>query len=254
MSHWLYLPELASTDTAAALEDAEAAHAVRARRLRVGDVVCVFDGAGRTAAARISEVIKRPLEVHLTLEAQQHWAPPAARIHLTSALPKGDRQATMLDMVTQLGVTDFTPVNFERSVSRVGAGSQDRWRRVLIESCKQSQQPWMPLVHFPMDLGEWISSPTDDGVVNLVAHKEGESRNAVIEESLVGAKQVRLLVGPEGGLSESELAQLDHTQTTMVSLGGGVLRVEAAAVALTALVTRMLSDSRIGSRPDKGSA
>ena len=49
MSHWLYLPELASTDTAAVLEDAEAAHAVRARRLRVGDVVCVFDGAGRTA-------------------------------------------------------------------------------------------------------------------------------------------------------------------------------------------------------------
>ena len=201
MSHWLYLPELASTGTAAVLEDAEAAHAVRARRLRVGDVVCVFDGAGRTAAARISEVIKRPLEVHLALEAQQHWAPPAARIHLTSALPKGDRQTTMLDMVTQLGVTDFTPVNFERSVSRVGTGSQDRWRRVLIESCKQSQRPWMLLVHSPMDLGEWISSPTDDGIVNLVAHKEGESRNAVIEESLVGAKQVRLLIGPEGGFS-----------------------------------------------------
>ena len=254
MNPWLYLPELASTGTAAVLEDAEAAHAVRARRLRVGDVVCVFDGAGRTAAARISEVIKRPLEVHLALGAQQDRAPPATRIHLTSALPKGDRQTTMLDMVTQLGITDFTPVNFERSVSRVGMGSQDRWRRVLIESCKQSQRPWMPLVHSSMDLGDWISDSTDDGVVNLVAHKEGESRSAVIEESLLGAKQVRLLVGPEGGLSESELAQLDHTQTTMVSLGEGVLRVEAAAVALTALVTQTLADSRIGSRSDKGSA
>ena len=140
LCHSSVTPELALTGTAAVLEDAEAAHAVRARRLRVGDVVCVFDGAGRTAAARISEVIKRPFEVHLALEAQQHWAPPAARIHLTSALPKGDRQTTMLDMVTQLGVTDFTPVNFERSVSRVGTGSQDRWRRVLIESCKQSQE------------------------------------------------------------------------------------------------------------------
>ena len=126
MTHWLYLPELASTGTTAVLEEAEAVHAVRARRLRTGDLVCVFDGAGLTAAARISEVIKRPLEVHLVLEAQQHWAPPAVQIHLTSALPKGDRQATMLDMVTQLGITDFTPVNFERSVSRVGTGSQDR--------------------------------------------------------------------------------------------------------------------------------
>ena len=254
MTHWLYLPELASTGTTAVLEEAEAVHAVRARRLRAGDLVCVFDGAGLTAAARISEVIKRPLEVHLALEAQQHWAPPAVRIHLTSALPKGDRQATMLDMVTQLGITDFTPVSFERSVSRVRAGSQDRWRRVLIESCKQSQRPWMPLVHSPMDLGEWISCPTDDGVVNLVAHKEGESRSAVIEENLVGAKQVRLLVGPEGGFSENEFARLDRTQTTMASLGEGVLRVEAAAVALTALVTRTLSDSRIGSQPDRGSA
>ena len=87
-----------------------------------------------------------------------------------------------------------------------------------------------------------------------MAHKEGESRSAVIEEILVGAKQVRLLVGPEGGFSENELARLDHTQTTMASLGEGVLRVEAAAVALTALVTRTLSDSRIGSQPDRGSA
>ena len=244
MTHCIYLPELASTGTTAVLEEAEAVHAVRARRLRAGDLVCVFDGAGLTAGARISEVIKRPLEVHLALEAQQHWAPPAARIHLTSALPKGDRQTTMLDMVTQLGITDFTPVNFERSVSRTGTGSQDRWRRVLIESCKQSQRPWMPLVHSSIDLAEWISGPSDDGVVNLVACKEGESRSAVIEENLVGAKQVRLLVGPEGGFSENELARLDHTQTTMASLGEGVLRIEAAAVALTALVTRTLSDSR----------
>tara|TARA_A100001037_G_scaffold247425_1_gene229356 strand:- start:301 stop:618 length:318 start_codon:yes stop_codon:yes gene_type:complete len=105
-----------------------------------------------------------------------------------------------------------------------------------------------------MDLAEWISGPSDDGVVNLVAHKEGESRSAVIEESLVEAKQVRLLVGPEGGLSESEFARLDQTQTTRVSLGEGVLRVEAAAVALTALVTQTLAHSRIGSRSDKGSA
>jgi len=249
MTHWLYLPQLESTGDTAVLEDSEAVHAVRARRLRVGDSVSVFDGVGRTAVARISDVIKRPLEVHLAVGAHQHWVPPAVRIHLTSALPKGDRQVTMLDMATQLGITDFTPVNFERSVSRTRTNSQDRWRRVLIESCKQSQRPWLPLIHSPVDLDHWISHPTDGGVVSLIAHKQGESCNDIIKESLSGAKHIRLLVGPEGGFSENELTRLDHTQAIMVSLGEGVLRVEAAAVALTALVGRLPVAGRIRSQP-----
>ena len=252
MTHWLYLPQLESTGDTAVLEDSEAVHAVRARRLRVGDSVSVFDGVGRTAVARISDVIKRPLEVHLAVGAHQHWVPPAVRIHLTSALPKGDRQVTMLDMATQLGITDFTPMNFERSVSRARTNSQDRWRRVLIESCKQSQRPWLPVIHAPVDLDQWISHPTG-GVVNLIAHKQGESCSDIIKESLLGAKHIRLLVGPEGGLSEAELTRLDHTQSIMVSLGEGVLRVEAAAVALTALVGGLPVAGRTGSQPAAGS-
>ena len=248
MTHWLYLPQLESTGDTAVLEESEAVHAVRARRLRVGDWVSVFDGVGRTAVARISDVIKRPLEVHLAVGAHQHWVPPTVRIHLTSALPKGDRQVTMLDMATQLGKTDFTPMNFERSVSRARTNSQDRWRRVLIESCKQSQRPWLPVIHAPVDLDQWISHTTG-GVVNLIAHKQGESCSDIIKESLLGAKHIRLLVGPEGGFSENELTRLDHTQAIMVSLGEGVLRVEAAAVALTALVGRLPVAGRIRSQP-----
>ena len=118
MTHWLYLPNLETTGNEAILEGVEATHAVRARRLRIDDLVCVFDGIGRSAAARISEVTQRPLQVHLVIDHYEHWPPPATRIHLVSALPEGDRQATMLDMATQLGMTDYTPLRCDRSVSQ----------------------------------------------------------------------------------------------------------------------------------------
>ena len=127
MTHWLYLPQLESTGDTAVLEDSEAVHAVRARRLRVGDRVSVFDGVGRTAVARISDVIKRPLAVHLAVGAHQHWVPPAVRIHLTSALPKGDRQVTMLDMATQLG-----PSAAARTRRRSGARSSSAEAATLL--------------------------------------------------------------------------------------------------------------------------
>jgi 16S rRNA (uracil1498-N3)-methyltransferase len=104
-----------------------------------------------------------------------------------------------------------------------------------------------------VDLDQWISHPTDGGVVNLIAHKQGESCSDIIKKSLLGAEHIRLLVGPEGGLSEDELTRLDHTQAIMVSLGEGVLRVEAAAVALTALVGRLPVVGRTGSQPAAGS-
>ena len=85
MTHWLYLPNLETTGNEAILEGVEATHAVRARRLRIDDPVCVFDGIGRSAAARISEVTQRPLQVHLVINRYAQRPPPPTRIHLVSA-------------------------------------------------------------------------------------------------------------------------------------------------------------------------
>ena len=88
MTHWLYLPNLETTGNEEILEGVEATHAVRARRLRIDDLVCVFDGIGRSAAARISEVTQRPLQVHLVIDHYEHWPPPATGFTLSALCPK----------------------------------------------------------------------------------------------------------------------------------------------------------------------
>ncbi|MBT5345007.1 MAG: hypothetical protein HOL03_08990, partial [Acidiferrobacteraceae bacterium] len=106
--YWFYLPGLTGCETQALLSEPQASHAVRSRRLKVGDPLWLFNGAGHIAPGRISDVVQRPLEVHIDLEAGQELPAPRRRIHLLSALPKSERQVTMLDMATQLGMTDFT--------------------------------------------------------------------------------------------------------------------------------------------------
>ena len=237
MTHWLYLPQLESTGDTAVLEESEAVHAVRARRLRAGDLVCVFDGAGLTAAARISEVIKRPLEVHLALEVQQHWAPPAVRIHLTSALPKGDRQATMLDMVTQIGMTDFTPLLCERSVAKPSIRSATRWQKTCLEACKQSRRPWVPRLHQPKLLAEMFKTGGEAERVVWLADSRGGYPIAVQK---LKADELILLVGPEGGFSPSEWELLSDADIVPITLAKTVLRTETAAVAMVSAAITML--------------
>ena len=243
MTHWLYLPHLETAGEEAILEGTEAAHAVRARRLRIDDSVYVFDGIGRTAPARISEVTQRPLQVHLVIGQHEHRPRRAVRIHLVSALPKGDRQASMLDMATQLGMTDYTPLRCERSVSQARAPAYDRWHRVLIESCKQCHRPWLPVLHPPVDLKDWIGQCADRNAVNVIADKGAAADGQAIESRLLNAEHVCLVVGPEGGFSDAERQHLGRARSEMLSLGEGVLRVETAAVALTAFAGRLLASN-----------
>ena len=241
MTHWLYVSHLETASDAVVLEGSEASHAVRARRLRTDDRVCVFDGMGRIAKGRIRDVIQRPLQVHLAVHDHERQAPPAVRIHLCSALPKGDRQTTMLDMAAQLGMTDFTPLKCDRSVSQARAQVYERWQRVLIESCKQSHRPWLPSLHPPVTLRDWIDQCGESDAVNVVADRQGTADGRVVEGRLLSAGAICLVVGPEGGFSDAERAHLSRARSEMLHLGDGVLRVETAAVALMALAGRLLA-------------
>ena len=232
--YWFYLPDLTGGDTQALLSEPQASHAVRSRRLKVGDPLWLFNGAGHIAPGRISDIVQRPLEVHIDLEAGQELPAPRRRIHLLSALPKNERQVTMLDMAVQLGMTDFSVLMCEHSVSRMRDRGLSRWQRVVIEACKQSHQPWLPVIHPPRGIETLVSQSMSPDTVVLLADRGGHSA-AQVSPLIANASTIYLLVGPEGGFTACERDQLTTVTSASVSLGDSVLRIETAAVAMVAL-------------------
>ena len=232
---WFYCDRVCGEGEVFELPLAEAMHLARSRRLRAGALVTIFDGFGNTAVAVVRELESRPVRAVLRVRQRTMLPPPTRRIHLASALPKGDRQSVLIDMVTQLGVTDFTPLRCERSVAGQGQRSVERWQRLMLEACKQSRRAWLPRLHAETSLTEVVEDKRLGSYIRLVADPSGVAINQ-LGSALAENPNLSLLVGPEGGFSDTETVILRGANVVPVRLGDGILRIETAAVALVALV------------------
>ena len=161
------------------------------------------------------DISERGARVALELTAYAHQIEGRVRVHLAAALPKGDRQTVMLDMVTQIGMTDFTPLLCERSVAKFSIRSAARWQKTCLEACKQSQRLWVPRLHQPKLLAEMFNTDGGAGRVVWLADPRGGYPAAVQK---LKADELILLVGPEGGFSPSEWKLLSDTDIEPVTL------------------------------------
>ncbi|MEK9941120.1 MAG: RsmE family RNA methyltransferase [Gammaproteobacteria bacterium] len=234
-SHWFFVEQIPSVGVEFALSDSEAGHAIRARRLRLEDHLTLFDGKGQLADAAITGINQKPLEVRVRVDSGRVVDRPRPDVHLFSALPKGDRQATMIDMLTQVGVGRFTPLHCARSVSQAKPQHYQRWVRLAIEAAKQSHRAWLPELTPPVRLDEWVGGIDPQQPV-VVADASGACLRDWFDDPAGMPKTVCLVVGPEGGLNNDERKMLEKGGAQFLSLGHHVLRVETAAVALTALI------------------
>ncbi len=235
---WFYLPQIPAAGASCALDPREAQHASGARRLDTGDPIALFDGRGMVASAEVETVgrAKREGVVVRVVEALHHDR--AGRCcHLIAARPKGDRLSTMLSMVTQLGVASITPLRSQHAMggSHTGdAGLGKRAERICIEACKQSRNPWVPALHETMNVADLCASVADEArLPMIVAHPDGQPVAAVMRDC-ADNREVRCVVGPEGGLSGDEVAALRDAGAMIASLGETILRIETAAVVMCA--------------------
>ena len=212
------------------LDANESSHAVKARRLRVSQVVRVFNGLGLVANGVISVIGRR--EVMVELQSIEQLMRPQGGVSIAVALPKGDRQKVMVDMLTQLGVVEIIPLRCEHSVTKFSDNTAEKWTRVAIEACKQSQNPWLPKISAETGLDQLLC---DERKHFLVANADGAAPQALAQKT----SDVTVLIGPEGGFSEQEFATLRQRSIPSIRIGSYILRTEAAAVAAaSALINR----------------
>lgn len=212
------------------LPQEEARHAAGSRRLEEGAVLVLFNGDGQVSEARVASVADRGRIVELEIISTRFVEALPFALHLVSALPKGDRLSVLLDMATQLGITSFTPLHCEHSVVKAGENTGRRWRRIMVEACKQSRQAYVPKLN-PVQTPAEIRSDTTGTM--WAAHPGGAVPDSL---SLANEGSVTILVGPEGGFDDNEVDAMKANGVKLVSLGNAILRTETAATALVSYV------------------
>jgi 16S rRNA (uracil1498-N3)-methyltransferase len=234
------VPSLAEAveGTVVTVEGDEAHHAVAVRRLRVGESVVLTDGLGTTALGEVSSTGRRVFEV--TVSSVASSPAPSPSVVVVQALPKGDRGALAVEMLTEVGVSSIVPWAASRCVTgwrgERAAKSLARWRSTAREAAKQARRSWLPVVEelaSTSDVAALLSS-VDLAVVLHEAASAPLSSLPVPDTGLVA-----VVVGPEGGLTDDEVAAFAHAGAHPVRLGAEVLRTSTAGVAaVSALLSR----------------
>ncbi len=228
------------------LPAAEAHHALNVLRLRAGMEVEVFDGQGAHAVGRISHARHGQVTVTV-LRVDPPTCRPEPVVHLAFAVPKGKRLDWLLEKATELGAASLQPVVFQRSVAggeELSEGKRDRWLTHCIAAAKQCGLDFLPAIRDTINVVELCKSSAvpagEDQVLQLLGDIEPDAVPfaAALADVPPGA-EVRLLVGPEGGVTPQERALALAAGFRPVRLGSTTLRVETAALALLAATVGM---------------
>lgn len=217
-------------------EDA-AGHVGRVLRMQPGQELLLFDGSGAEFPASIIEVSKKNVLVEVT-ERIEHSIESPLDIHLGQVVSRGEKMEFTIQKSVELGVNTITPLISERCGVKLDPKRFEKklaqWQKIAIAACEQCGRNRVPEVRPLMRLEEWCAEQDDALKLNL--HPRARYS---INTLPAPVEKVRLLIGPEGGLSEEEISMTEEYQFEETLLGPRVLRTETAALtAITALQVR----------------
>ena len=230
-------------DGLAQLPPDEAKHAAKVLRLKPGDSVCAMDGAGGRWDAVVETV-----DGGVTLRLLQRLPDnePPARVTLYQGIPKAEKLDFIAQKLTELGAVALAPVKMERCVvkldQRDGAKRQERLSRIAAEAAKQCRRSVPTEIMPPLTWTEALRRMASHDLI-LVPWEDATGRrmkDAFAERP--DARDIGIVVGPEGGMSAEEVAALTDAGALTVTLGPRILRAETAAVVSVALGMALWGD------------
>lgn len=219
---------------------AEAATHVRVLRLREGDAITLFDGHGGEWLARIDAIGKRDVDVTLTLHDAIERESPLA-ITLVQALATGDKMDWIIQKATELGVAAIQPIQTQRATAKLNADRAEKraehWQGVATAACEQCGRNRVPVIHRVQDFAAWLKTPFHGTRWLLQPSAPGLSTATI-------TAPIALIIGPEGGFTEDEIAAASRAGVTAASFGPRVMRTETAGLALIAALQAKAGDCR----------
>jgi 16S rRNA (uracil1498-N3)-methyltransferase len=246
--HRFHVPPAEVRGNEFALPAAEAHHAIKVLRCRVGDPVQVLDGCGRTMSCEIIDVSRR--EVRVRTREVRSVGEPSVRVILFQAITKGKSFDLILEKATEIGVSEIVPVICERAVA-VPDGKQalakaEKWRHTAIAALKQSGRAWLPVTH-PVTPFFSAVSRSEKCDWKMVAALDPTARPLKdwlrgVGGLLSAGSTIAVWIGPEGDFTESEYHVMRSRGFSFATLGDAVLRAETAAICALACIRYEVGD------------
>lgn len=239
MSYFLYDNEV-KLNQRFTLKGEEASHLLRSRRIQPGELVEIQDTSHQRFQCQVESVSKR----ELILRSVEQVIPPAEsplKLHLYQALIREKPLEIILQKSTELGATSINlfQSRYSQRLKKDSAKSGQRWQKICIEACKQSGRTTPPAIHFFESIDAVVQTIQSKTAVPPALCFSTSEQGISLDQLQLDSNEVNLLIGPEGGWFEDELAPLDPFH---VHLGQRILRSETAAVTAVALLQFLFGD------------
>jgi 16S rRNA (uracil1498-N3)-methyltransferase len=209
-------------------------------RLKIGDPLILFNGEGGHYQASLVGSTKKKEAIVLVGEFKAINTESPLKIHLAQGISKGEKMDFVIQKAVELGVTEITPLITEFCAVKVNndrlAKRQQHWFKVIISACEQSGRTGIARLNAPQLLTNWIDHQPNP----LKIYCQPGASNTI--KNLEPAQDVLLLIGPEGGLSKTEIMAAQNANFKGVTLGSRILRTETAALSAISVVQSLWGD------------
>jgi 16S rRNA (uracil1498-N3)-methyltransferase len=220
------------------LDTEESYHLSKVLRRSVGDSIEVLNGKGGVAEAECISISSKQVTVRISSVRDHKKEKPELRMVL--AMTKGGKWEDQIKPLTELGVDRITPLLSDRTEIKQDRRSfknkVDKWAKLAIEACKQSGNPWFPRLDKPITLPEYLNDPT--GLIWVASLAENSGPLKIDKQQ----NSYDILVGPEGGWTDSEESKFKEYGAKFFSLGKYTLRAETAGLSALAVARAQIID------------
>ncbi len=223
--HRVFCTDIPAPGNCVELEAREAEHLFKVFRARPGESVELLDGHGVLAQGVIED------KKSLRITGREVIPEPEEKLHLCCALPRRQKLDQLLKQATELGAWSIRPVRCMRSVAE--GGPRERWDLLLREACKQSGNPFLPVIEPEVKLPEALEKLKQENI------KIYYGSVAPAEPGGGFARSKAVVIGPEGGFAPEELEMMEKCNAEPLNLGPFVLRMETAAICALSVLRRL---------------
>ena len=242
----VYLAQALRAGDTVALPTSACEHLLRVLRMAEGAPLLLCNGDGMDYRATLVDIGKRGAHARIADATPNHSESPL-QVTLAQALARGEKMDLVVQKATELGVVAIQPIITERTEVRLdaerGAKRLAHWQAVAVAACEQSGRACVPVIAEPLQLATYAAG-IDANAIRLALDPGGERLSCLpsINDASVSEKPIHLVVGPEGGLSERDLAQLHAAGFSGMRLGPRILRTETAGLAALAALQALAGD------------